>query len=390
MTRIQYYTDHGDYQRIFVWFCQLIIGIIIFLTTLLVLVWGIYFACRVREFGKKVHYLKKQTDERCQEELTNARVELINYIFLTVICLTEVIGFAYYITNLILHSKIPTETHHCPGDNLINEIRTEPFIRYSTGYSVANEIRSDPFIRYSIAISVSCILIYTSLIHILTSYMANAYAVKRVVELSRRVKLLFLLLFTQLAVVWLSVFEWKAFVIILLLAAITVFPIHIFFFFKFSRKLYTSLKRRTLDAWFEDTQQHETLKRMCREYKRYTICYGVSIVMIGLTLCLRLIETSTQMVFKDSCWLDELLGVNKSFHWLNDVYKQNNQTFDIFRDVYTISYNVFAVFSVLSLFLLNASILYNAIMRLYRRRRAYNSYTGTRFTEMNRPLIGNK
>ena len=370
MVLIQYYT--GQYQRIFVGFCQLIIVTLIFPITLLVLVWGIYFACRIREFGKKVHYLKKQTDERCQEELTNARVELIKSIFLTVICLTEVFEFVYGIISIIIHYNTPSKKIKCPG------------------YSVANEIRSDPFIRYSIAISVSCILIYTSLIHILTSYMANAYAVKRVVKLSRREKLLFLLLFTQLAVVWLSVIEWKAFVIILLLAAITVFPIHIFFFFKFSRKLYTSLKRRTLDAWFEDTQQHERLKRMCREYKRYTICYGVSIVMIGLTLCLRLIETSTQMVFKDSCWLDELLGVNKSFHWLNDVYKQNNQTFDIFKDVYKISYNVFAVFSVFSLFLLNASILYNAIMRLYRRRRAYNSYTGTRFTEMNRPLIGNK
>ena len=372
MTRIQYYTDHGDYQRIFVWFCQLIIGIIIFLTTLLVLVWGIYFACRIREFGKKVHYLKKQTDERCQEELTNARVELIKYIFLTVICLTEVLGFVYYITNLILHSKIPTEKHHRPGDNLINEIRTEPFIRYST------------------AMTFSCILIYTSLIHILTSYMANAYAVKRVVKLSRREKLFFLLLFTQLAVVWLSALNWRAFVFMELLVSITVFPIHIFFFYKFSRKLYTSLKRRTLDAWFEDKQQHKRLKGMCNEYKRYTICYGVSIVMIGLTLSFIPIGTLGKMVFKNKCRLNDLLGIKNDFDWLNDVYKQNKQTLHIFGDISTISFNVFAVFSVLSLFLLNASILCNAIMRLYRRRRAYNSYTGTRFTEMNRPLIGNK
>ena len=372
MVWIQYYIDKGDYHRIIVGFCQLILVTITFLTTLLVLVWGIYFACRIREFGKKVHYLKKQTDERCQEELTNARVELIKSIFLTVICLTEVLGYVYVQISVIYHPKTKTKNSDCTENNLVKEIETEPFIRYSN------------------AMTFSCILIYTSLIHILTSYMANAYAVKRVVKLSRREKLLFLLLFTQLVVVWLSALYWKTFELMELLAAITVFPIHIFFFYKFSRKLYTSLKRRTLDAWFEDKQQHKRLKGMCREYKRYTICYGVSIVMIGLTLSFIPIEYYIEMVFKDSCLLNDLLGINKDFHWLNDVYKQNNRTLDIFGDAYKISFNVFAVFSVFFLFLLNASILCNAIMRLYRRRRAYNSYTGTRFTEMNRPLIGNK
>ena len=371
MLGIQLYIDNGNYLGIFVWFCQLIIGTITSLITLLNLVWGIYFACRVREFGKKVHYLKKQTDERCQEELTNARVELTKSIFLTVICLTEVFDFVYILISVIFYDKSPTEKTDCPN-NLVNEIRTKLFI------------------RYSIAISVSCFLIYTSLIHILTSYMANAYAEKRVVKLGRREKLLLLLLFTQLAVVWLSVLYWKTFVFIVLLAIITVFPIHILFFYKFSRKLYTSLKRRTLDAWFEDTQQHKRLKGMCREYKWYSIIYGVFMVMFGLTLCLVPIESSIRMVFVDSCLLNDLLGINKDFDWLNDVYKQNNQTLDIFGDVYTISYNVFAVISVVFLFLLNASILYNAAVRLYRRRRAYNSYTGTRFTEINRPLIGNK
>ena len=64
--------------------------------------------------------------------------------------------------------------------------------------------------------SVSCILIYTSLIHTLTFYMANANAEKRVVKLSRCEKLLLSLLFTQLAVMWLSVFEWRALVFIVL------------------------------------------------------------------------------------------------------------------------------------------------------------------------------
>ena len=209
-------------------------------------------------------------------------------------------------------------------------------------------------------------------------------------KLSRREKLLLLLMFTQVAVVLLSVFEWRALAVIILLAAITVFPMHILFFYKFSRKLYTALKRRTLDAWFEDIQQHKRLKGMCHEYKWGTIMYGVTIVMIGLTISLMPVGSLGRMLFKESCWLNQLFGINKDFHWLNDVYKRNNQTLDIFGDIATISYNLLAVISVLSLLSLNVSILCNAVYRLIKRRIAYNNYTGTRLTELYRPLIGNK
>ena len=372
MIGIQYYIANSEYQRIFVWLCQVFIGSISILITILVFVWGLYFACRIREFSKKVYYLKKQTDERCKEELANAKVELKKSIFLTVICLTEVLDFVSVMISLIFHDQTPNQKGDCPGNNLVKAIQL------------------DWFIRYSIAITVSCIIIYTSLVHTLTSYMANAYAEKRVVKLSRREKLLLLLMFTQVAIVLLSVFEWRAFAVIVLLAAITVFPMHILFFYKFSRKLYTALKRRTLDAWFEDIQQHKRLKGMCHEYKWGTIMYGVTIVMIGLTISLMPVGSLGRMLFKESCWLNQLFGINKDFHWLNDVYKRNNQTLDIFGDIATISYNLLAVISVLSLLSLNVSILCNAVYRLIKRRIAYNNYTGTRLTELYRPLIGNK
>ena len=69
MSQIQYFTEEEEYARFFGRICQLIIVTSASLLTFLVLVWGMYFACRAREFGKKVYYLKKQTDERCQEEL---------------------------------------------------------------------------------------------------------------------------------------------------------------------------------------------------------------------------------------------------------------------------------------------------------------------------------
>ena len=75
---------------------------------------------------------------------------------------------------------------------------------------------------------------------------------------------------------------------------------------------------------------------------------------------------------------------------MNSVYEKNKQTFSILGDITDISYNVFAVISVLFLFSLNVYILSQAVKRLVKRRRAYNTYTGTRTTELYRPLIGNK
>ena len=375
MDVIKYYIGSTEHVKIFVGICQLITAISASLLTFLVLVWGMYFACRAREFGKKVYYLKKQTDERCQEELANARVELIKSIFLTVICLAEVLDFINALSSINLHfnTRIPEKIHN-----------------NCTEFGFINEIELDPFIRYSIAVSITGILIYTSLIHTLTSYMANAYSEKRVVRLGRREKLLLLLLFTQIVVVWLSALYWRAFVFIVLLAAITIFPIHIFFFIKYSRQLYTALKRRTLDAWFEDTQQHKKLKGMCHEYKCGSIVYAVSTVLIGLTVSLLPIGTFERMVLVQKCWLNHLLDIQTDFDWLNSVYEKNKQTFSILGDITDISFNVFAVISVMFLFSLNVYILSQAVKRLVKRRRAYNTYTGTRTTELYRPLIGNK
>ena len=372
MSQIQYFIEEEEYARFFGRICQLIIVTSASLLTFLVLVWGMYFACRAREFGKKVYYLKKQTDERCQEELANARVELIKSIFLTVICLTEVFEFTNVIFSLIAHYYTHNEEDDCNQKNLLIDARFNPLL------------------KCSMVITLSGALIYTSLIHTLTSYMANAYGEKRVVRLGRREKLLLLLLFTQIAVVWLSALYWRAFVFIVLLAAITTFPIHIFFFIKYSRQLYTALKRRTLDAWFEDTQQHKKLKGMCHEYKCGSIVYAVCTVLIGLTVSFIPIGSFGRIVIKNDCRLNQLLDIQTDSDWLNGVYEKNKQTFSILGDITDISFNVFAVISVLFLFSLNVYILSQAVKRLVKRRRAYNTYTGTRTTELYRPLIGNK
>ena len=367
------YSSVDKIESVFAEICEYTIISLLFVTSLFVVSWSVYFWFRLREVTKKIHYLKRQRDQRCQDELANARVDYVKCVFLLGICLAEGVDLIVVIFLLAQRSIIPSSpTGNCTGDN------TPIALYYQKSY------------RYSLVVTVSCTLIYTSLIHTLTSYMANAFEEKRVVRLGRREKLLLLLLFTQIAIVWLSALYWRAFLFLMLLAAITTFPIHIFFFIKYSRQLYTALKRRTLDAWFEDTQQHKKLKGMCHEYKCGSILYAVSMVLMGLTLGLTLFRGSIKIFFEDKCRLNFILGSHTEFDWPNNVYKHYQQTLDVINVIFTLSYNILATLTVTFLLCLNLFILTQAVNRQIKRRRVYNSYKGIRSEELYRPLVGNK
>ena len=64
-----------------------IVGNIVFGT-----IWCVYFLFRINVLRKKVYYLKKQTNERCLDELKNAKVDYIKSIFIAAISASEVIA----------------------------------------------------------------------------------------------------------------------------------------------------------------------------------------------------------------------------------------------------------------------------------------------------------
>ena len=140
-------------------------------------IWCLYFLSRIRELNKKIHYLKKQTEERCYEELTNAKVDYIKSIFIAVICFFEIIHFLN-----IFVLNFTTKYLNCTARFAILDLyhHTEA--------------------RVLLAMYVASILLYTSLIHILTSYLCHAYAEKRIITLTRRDRVLIFCLLIQLVV----------------------------------------------------------------------------------------------------------------------------------------------------------------------------------------------
>ena len=347
------------------------IGVVVLGTTLFAFVWFLYFVCRVWQSSKKVHYLKKQTNERCREELTNARVDHYKNMFICFICLAELIGGVdVFITTGLLStvysSPVPITGCEVPSHSIV-----EMIFHYK-------------FVRVCILVGVSSCLIYMSLVHTLTSYMANAYAKKRVVKLSRREKLLLLLLFTQLVVIWLSVFHWRVFIVLLTLVLSCMFPFHLFIFYKYSRELYSAIRRRTLDAWFEDTELHRRLDGMRKEYYRSSIAYALSVILFTILLGTIVLVTFFQSFYNHPCTLNQLFHTNLTLlNGFKDTTRYSiNVSFEYIRDL--------CILCVVSwVLVLHLYILGQAGYRQIKRRIAYNRYTGIRRTELYRPLIGN-
>eukprot|EP00800_Vazella_pourtalesii_P016711 TRINITY_DN4881_c0_g1_i3.p1 TRINITY_DN4881_c0_g1~~TRINITY_DN4881_c0_g1_i3.p1 ORF type:complete len:364 (-),score=62.20 TRINITY_DN4881_c0_g1_i3:23-1114(-) len=348
-----------------------VIGLVWVGITLLAAVWFFYFAYRVRQSGKKVHYLKKQTDERCGEELTNARVDYVKNIFIAAICLAELVGGVAVFVNFALFDTIYGHPlGPIPGCSKLS-------------HSVIETVFNYKFSRVYWLVSLSSFLVHTSLVHTLTSYMVNAYAEKRVVKLSRREKLLLLLLFIQLAVTWLSVFEWRSFVIVSFLVTTSVFPTHLILFYRYSRKLYSAIRRRALDAWYEDTELHKRMDGMLKEYYHSSIAYGLSILFLAIFWGIFSSQFFT-IFYNHPCTLNYLFHTNGS--WLKGIFNEGKDETNISLKYIRDLLGVFVFSWVLAL---HVYILLQAVYRQIKRRRAYNRYTGTRRTELYRPLIGN-
>ena len=347
------------------------IGVATLGITLLAFVWFLYFVCRVWQSSKKVHYLKKQTDERCREELTNARVDHTKNMFICFICLAELIGGANVLVNAGL---INTVDNSVP----ITDCKVP-------SYSIVEVALYYKFVRVCLLVGLSSCLIYMSLVHTLTSYMANAYAEKRVVKLSRREKLLLLLLFTQLVVVWLSVFSWRVFVVVFALLLSCMFPFHLFLFYKYSRELYSAIRRRTQDAWFEDTELHRRLDGMRKEYYRSSIAYALSIILLTILSWTFVLVFFFQTFYNNPCILNQFLHTNLTL--LNGIFT------DTTRDSINVYFDYIRQLSILCVvswvLVLHLYIFVQAGYRQIKRRIAYNRYTGIRRTELYRPLIGN-
>ena len=354
--------------------CQIIIAVLCFGIVFFTTIWCVYFLSRVRQLSRKIHYLKKQTDERCCEELTNAKVDYVKSMFIAGIAISESFPFWFVFALVIVFNLIPQQPiGNCPGGNYLIE-----------------EIYHNYFVRGLLALELSSVLVYTSLIHTLTAYLSHAYAEKRVIRLTRGDKVLLLWLLLQLIALWISIAYWRAFILCMLALVIYLFPIHLWLYSKYSRRLYQLLKRRRLDAWYEfDPQPYKRLDGMCTEYRTGSILYISCIVTFAVLLIAIFFGGFVRTLLYDTCMMEKIL-FDINLNWINVSSQNQHKSIEIGFRVFAVVLNILALLSLCMFILYHLSIGIKAAKRFLKKQRIYKDYTGIRSDEMYRPLIGSK
>ena len=353
-------------ETLFICIFQILLVCLGLAITFLALIWCVYFLRRASGLSSKIHQLKKQTDERCLDELKNARVDFIKSIFIAAISASEIIpsilalGF-YGLPNIIDRS-------------LVNNCSTNTYFDYS--YNV-------PIYRAFPVAFVSSLIITLSLVHILTSYMTHAYSQQRIITLTYQEKLLFVWMLIELIVVWASIGNWKAFLFTLPIVLAILLSSHLYLYCTYSRRLYRLLKWRRLDAWFEDRDSFRKLDRMCKDYRRGTILYVISISFIATLFIYISLEELFERLLVNPCIITEVFGRN--FNFLNNFYKEHNQAWDIvLRIIGKPIINSLALIVLLIQFSIHFSILYQMVWRIKQRNKALKNL---KFNIVDRSLI---
>ena len=331
------------------------IGNIIFGT-----VWCVYFLFRIKVLRKKVYYLKKQTDERYFDELNNAKVDYIKSIFIAAISISEVMFHLGFGAGSILQGivKMP----NC----------TEETYQFKLSY------HSQAY-RVNLAFIVTSIIMFVSLIHILTSYLSHAYSEKRITNIMRRERVMFAWLFIQLVCVWCSIFYWPLFILTFPTMAVIALIGHLCLYWKYGRELYSVIRRRERDALFEDVQTHNKLFKMLKSYKNDAILYFVYIFSFTVVLMTELSTYIIWIFFRGDILVKKYFHLN--FHnQIKGEYVRYGRLIDLLL-VITIT---------VPLLLIHISIMYKLIVRMFRRRAAMNKPTRFSRSTLYQPLIGNK
>ena len=231
---IHHLTFHGHYENIFTAVAQMLTILSGSFVVIFCLTWFIYYLSRVMTLNNKIRYLKKQINERCRDELTNAKVDCLKSLLLAVILVFEAIPLIV-LSNMYLFLKI-NQQHN------ISNCSFNKFIEFSY---------NTPSYRVYTTLCLSSFIISLSLINVLTSFLANAYSENRVITLTNREKCIFVWITIQLIVAWVCMATWRSYIIASPVIFVVLVTVHFYLFCMDRRKLYLQLRRRRLDLWYK-------------------------------------------------------------------------------------------------------------------------------------------
>ena len=340
-----------------------IIGNILFGT-----VWCVYFLFRIKVLRKKVCILKKQTDERYFDELNNAKVDYIKSIFIAAISFSEIVFHLGFVAGFIVSQLRISDLKDVPNCTVKDE-----------SYITKHSYNSQGF-RAIFVLIITSIIMFVSLIHILTSYLSHAYSEKRITNIMRRERVMFAWLFIQLVCVWCSIFYWPLFVLTLPTMTVVALIGHLCLYWKYGRELYSVIRRRERDALFEDVHSHDKLSEMLKDYKSDAILYFLYILLFTSVLIAYLFGLIIKLFLLGDCLIENY------FHLKVQILQRKGKLLKL--DV--IINLLLIIILTLPLLLIHISIMYKLIVRMFKKRSAMNKPTRFSRSTLYQPLIGNK
>ena len=232
-------------------------------------IWCMYYTSHALMVKRKIKALKGYREHMERERYLNAVIEYRKSAFIVLISFSEsLLGISYWgvISYRIFSNNSRNGTEH-------------DFAFYIEKYPT-----------YDILVSgfISLFILMSSLVCILTSYLTKAYGTNRKTKLKE--KQLFIWMFLQLFIGWCLCLIPTIRTVGLPVYALYIFIGQIIVYVMLSRRLYSVLRRRREDAYFEDRELYGRMVRMCSNFRFGAVAYTTVLVFLLCELTAEIVK----------------------------------------------------------------------------------------------------
>ena len=323
-------------------------------------IWCIYYSYHAVVVKRVIKSLNNSTEHDHRERYTNAVIEYKKSIFIVIICVTESWLHVFYWG-----------------------IVSETFIYFHTkdkrqGWNYL--LKKNPSFDFLMTVTFSLFILMGSLVSILTAYLIKAYGTERETKLNE--KQLFVWMFLQLLIGWVLCPIPTLHFTILPIYILSVFIGQIAVYIRLSRRLYSVLRKRREDAYFENREWHAKLVRMCKNFKYGAIAYTVVLMLFLSNLTAMIVKRLYIAIFIRDKFLFGYLDAA----WIFD--DTPHSTLRFLKISLILLCKLIAMLMLFFSLTVHLSIIATAVVRAHRRRRRIRRELRCVHDLLRIPLIG--